>query len=207
MELKTVYNKVQKFLHINQWDKTLTRRACSQYRAYINYRYNIWADKRVKDSNESWMEAWVKESINSKLLWVRSGWSLADNNEFVRKRIWANCLKLRKDIPEDMKQLKELYNNGYMIWIWVKYWHEFIEDRTDDWIINRYKDFIHYANDKITVRHGTNIIRRDGKHLIYDNYRDRNQDGNPNNDNNLYEISDFDEFIEHICYRTFYCFV
>jgi len=199
MNIKLIENPNKCFLPINQWDKTLTKRACTQYWAYINYRYNVWINQKVRGENEKWIEEWVKESQKLWILWIKTWWSLHENNDFVADRIWANCLILDKDNKDDIELLKDLYSKWYMIWVWIKADKEFKEDRADDWIINKYKDYIEYVNDKILIRHRTNIIYREWKNFVYDNYFGRKS--------NLYEIWDFDEFIEHICYRTFYIFI
>ena len=207
MELKIwKENEKQYFLHINQWDKTLTKRACTQYWAYINYRYNVWINQKVRDENEKWIEEWVKEAQKIWLLWIKTWWSLHENNDFVADRIWANCLMLDKD--NDIELLKDLYSKGFMIGVWIKTDKEFVLDRLDDWIINKYKNYIEYVNDKIIVRHRTNIIFREWKNIVYDNYFDRNWDWSADEkDHNTYEISNFDEFIKYVCYKHFYVFI
>ena len=190
-------NKNKNFLQVNQWDKTLTKRACTQYWAYINARYNTWIN-----INEDFIEEWVIESQKSWLLGISSWGRLDKNNQYVWKRLWLNCLEFTK---HDYL-LEELLENEYMVGVGSATDIDFFIDAID-WKLDT-KDFNKFKDGKIITRHRYNIIKNtlEWKYYIFNSYSNRNNNNSLNDDCNFVEFSSLEE-MKKILYITCYCFI
>ena len=176
-------------IELNQ-NTTKYRLCCSIFAPYINLLYNtsFWyvnGEYRTEKDLYWKIDKSIDNAIDNKTLDLNRWWEYKSN----QKIVWDMNLRNSVSFKKDENEFDEFLNNWYALQVYFYANKEFVDDIKDDWVINRYEDYMKYKWDYYA--HTLNIYKQGDRYYTLDSVF-------PSIQEKRVEITDIDEWKKFI---------